>query len=319
MDKLSIAPMLDLTDRHCRVFHRLFSPYIRLYSEMIHAGAIIHGDRNRFLDFNAREHPIAIQLGGSDPQQLAEAANISEQWGYDEINLNVGCPSDKVQAGRFGACLMAEPELVGECVQAMSSVVSVPVTVKHRIGIDEQDAYVDLQRFIQVVSAAGCQQFIVHARKAWLKGLSPKQNRDVPPLDYGRVYQLADEFPALQFAINGGIKTLAEAKEHLKQVDSVMIGRAAYETPWMLAQTNAVIFNDSVPFQTRREIVEQYVEYLRSQQKRGVWLKHMVRHMMGLYHGQPGAKLWRRALAEEFKGPDAKVDKLFSVLDRLNA
>lgn len=311
----SVAPMLDITDRHCRYFFRLFSPNIRLYTEMIHAGAIVHGDTARFLQFDAREHPLALQLGGSDPAMLAVAAKHAEDWGYDEINLNVGCPSPRVQSGRFGACLMAEPELVAECVATMKAAVSVPVTVKHRIGIDDQDDEAALHRFVQIVSQAGCEYFIVHARKAWLQGLSPKENRDVPPLDYDRVYRLAREFPTLQFTLNGGLNDLAEAKAQLAHVEGVMLGRAVCDQPWLLNLVESIFYGGSAPFQRRRETVEAYADYLHREQANGVWLKHMVRPMMGLFHGEPHAKLWRRRLAESMLGAEAKVDTLFETLN----
>ncbi len=302
MSLLSIAPMLDITDRHCRAFYRLFSPKLKLYTEMIHVGAILHGDRDRFLKYNLQEHPVAIQLGGSKPSDLSEAAKIAEDWGYDEINLNVGCPSDKVQAGRFGVCLMREPELVAECVAAMQSVVSVPVTVKNRIGVDDQDEDVALNHFIEVVSSSGCTQFSVHARKAWLKGLSPKENRNIPPLNYDRVYRLVENHPHLDISINGGIVTRDEVHTHLKHTAGVMLGRIAFDDPWMMNQLCAEVFDDSAAFQSRHEIVKLYCEYIDEQLSDGVWLKHTARHLMGMFKGEPGAKQWRRAIAENTRG-----------------
>ncbi len=319
MSLLSIAPMLDITDRHCRAFYRLFSPKLKLYTEMIHAGAILHGDRARFLAFNPQEHPVAIQLGGSDPSDLKQAAKIAEDWGYDEVNLNVGCPSDKVQAGRFGACLMREPQHVAECVEAMQSAVQVPVTVKNRLGVDDQDTEESLDAFITAVSEAGCKHFTIHARKAWLKGLSPKENRNIPPLDYERVYRVAKDYPDLEVAINGGITTADAVQQHLKQVDSVMLGRIAFEDPWMLNDLAAQVFGDSAPFQSRHEIVRAYCEYIETQLAQGVWLKHMARHLMGLYKGQPGAKQWRRAMAENTRGQSANIDVIHTALDSMQA
>ncbi len=319
MSLLSIAPMLDITDRHCRAYLRLFSPHIKLYTEMIHIGAILFGDRARFLTYNDSEHPLAIQFGGSDPTQLAQAAKIAEDWGYDEVNLNVGCPSDRVQAGKFGACLMAEPELVGECVAAMQAAVSVPVTVKHRIGIDDQDELKDLSHFVQVVRDAGCNEFIVHARKAWLKGLSPRQNREVPPLNYERVYALAAAFPDCCWSINGGIKTIAEAQQHLTQVDSVMLGRAAIENTWVLNQTDPLLYGGSARFQSRRDIVLAYCDYIESELAKGVWLKHLTPHLTGLYHGQPNAKNWRRAMSEGVRPPEAGLEVIKTALAMMAA
>lgn len=315
MHKLSIAPMLDITDRHCRVFFRLFSPNIRLYTEMIHCGAILFGDRQRFLAFDQTEHPLAIQLGGSDPTQLAQAAKIAEDYGYDEINLNVGCPSDRVQAGRFGACLMAEPELVGECVNAMVNAVQIPVTVKNRIGIDEQDARKTLWRFVELVSQAGCQEFIVHARKAWLKGLSPKDNRTIPPLDYALVHELALSFEQLEFCINGGINNLEAAQHQLEYVDGVMMGRAPIDNPWILSKVHQLLGDNSAPFQSRHEIVKAYCDYLEQMLKQGVWLKHMIAPLLGLYKGQPNAKRWRRQLVEKSRDPGAGTNIITHALD----
>ncbi len=306
--------MLDVTDRHCRYFFRLFSPHIRLYTEMIHCGAILFGDKSRFLHFHTAEHPVAIQLGGSDPVQLAEAAKISEDHGFDEVNLNIGCPSDRVQAGRFGACLMAEPNLVAECVAAMQAAVDIPVTVKNRIGIDDQEAKQSLWSFIEIVSKAGCKEFAVHARKAWLKGLSPKDNRNIPPLDYDLVYALAKDFPHLEIGINGGVNTLAEAKAHLVRVDSVMIGRAAIDNPWMLSEVHTLFNEGSARFQSRSEIVQAYCEYIDEQLRQGVWLKHMVAPLMGLYKGQPNAKTWRRQLAEECRLAGAGTNTILSAM-----
>lgn len=310
--------MLDITDRHCRVFFRLFSPGIRLYTEMIHCGAILFGDQQRFLRFSPIEHPVAIQLGGADPAQLAAAARIAEDFGYDEVNLNVGCPSDRVQAGRFGACLMAEPELVAECISAMKAAVSIPVTVKNRIGIDDQDARQTLWHFVALVSQAGCTEFIVHARKAWLKGLSPKENRTVPPLDYALVHELAASFEHLDICINGGINTLEEARSQLQYVAGVMMGRAPIDNPWVLAQAYKLLSEDSAPFQSRRDIVLAYCPYLEQQLAKGVWLKHMVAPLMGLYKGQVNAKVWRKSLAENARLPGAGLEVVVKALDNMH-
>ncbi len=317
MYKLSIAPMLDITDRHCRRFFRLFSPHIRLYTEMIHVGAVLFGDRERFLAYDPVEHPLALQLGGSDPAQLAQAARIAEDHGYDEINLNVGCPSDRVQAGRFGACLMAEPELVADCVAAMKAVTGVPVTVKNRIGIDEQDARTSLWGFVETVAEAGCREFIVHARKAWLQGLSPKENRTIPPLDYELVYALKREFGELDICINGGINTIPEVQEHLHHVDGVMMGRAPVDNPWLLAGVHK-LYGEKPAWSSRREVVLAYCDYIEQQLAKGVWLKHMVSPLMGLYKGEPSAKFWRRYLAEQCRGPGAGVDLVRAALDRMD-
>ncbi len=317
MSLLSIAPMLDITDRHCRAFYRLFSPQLKLYTEMIHVGAILYGDRERFLKFNPKEHPVVIQFGGSNPRELSEAAKIAEDWGYDEINLNVGCPSDKVQAGRFGACLMREPTLVAECVAQMCAAVNVPVTVKHRIGVDDQDEDEALNHFIELVSAAGCTEFTVHARKAWLKGLSPKENRDVPPLNYGRVYRLVKNHPQLRFVMNGGITTSAAVHSHLTKTAGVMLGRVAFDDPWMLNQLCADVFKHSAAFKSRRDIVETYCEYIDEQLAQGVWLRHMSKHLMGLFKGEAGAKQWRRTMAEDTRGEHRDCSAIKHALDQI--
>ena len=301
--RLSVAPMMDWTDRHCRYFHRLLSPNARLYTEMVTSPALVHGDRERLIGFDASEHPLALQLGGSDPLELAEAARIGAQFGYDEINLNVGCPSDRVQSGRFGACLMREPALVAECFQAMRSAVSIPVTVKCRLGVDEQDEYADLQHFIEVVAAAGCAVFVVHARKAWLKGLSPKENRDVPPLNYQRVYQLKLDFPQLAIIINGGIETVAEVDTHLRHTDGVMLGRTAYHEPYRLAELDHRLFGTPLP--GREAVIDRMRAYIEAHIASGGKLQHISRHMLGLFQGLPGARAWRRTLSENAHRPDA--------------
>jgi tRNA-dihydrouridine synthase A len=290
--------MMDWTDRHCRFFHRLLTRRARLYTEMITAEAILHGQRDRLLGFSPQEHPVALQLGGSDPVKLAEAAAIGEAYGYDEINLNVGCPSDRVQDGRFGACLMAEPALVARCVAAMRMRVGVPVTVKCRIGIDEQCSEADLDRFITAVGLAGCRTVIVHARKAWLQGLSPKENREVPPLDHARVHRLKAAHPRLGIVINGGIGSLEEAQAHLAHVDGVALGRAAYQNPYLLAGVDRRLFGAAEPPPSRRAVLEALVPYAERHLAAGGRLNNVVRHVLGLYHGQPRARAFRRHLAE---------------------
>jgi tRNA-dihydrouridine synthase A len=280
-----------------------------LYTEMVTTGALIHGDARRHLHFNEEEHPVALQLGGSDPKAMAECARMAEDEGYDEVNINVGCPSDRVQNGAFGACLMAEPELVAENVAAMTNAVDIPITVKNRIAIDEMDEYQSLPRFLSIVSQAGCKTFIVHARKAWLKGLSPKQNRDVPPLNYELVHQMKREFPHLEIIINGGIKTLEESEQHLTQVDGVMIGREAYHNPYMMIEVDQRIYGDPVENHlTRMEVLEAYMEYMQRQMSRGVYLKQMSRHLLGLFSGQNGAKAWRRYISENAHKEGAGIE-----------
>ena len=296
--RLSVAPMMDCTDRHCRYFLRLLSRRALLYTEMIPTGAIVHGDRERFLGFDPREQPVALQVGGADPVALALCAREAAARGFGEINLNVGCPSDRVQAGRFGACLMAEPALVADCVAAMRAAARIEVTVKSRIGVDDRDGYDDLADFVARVAAAGCRTFVVHARKAWLKGLSPKQNREIPPLRYDVVHRLKRDFPALEIVINGGIATLDAAAAQLGSVDGVMIGRAAYHDPYMLAEADRVLFGDAHPVPTRESVVEAMLPYAAEQQARGVPLSAVTRHMLGLYNGVPGARAWRRTLSE---------------------
>jgi tRNA-dihydrouridine synthase A len=307
--RLSVAPMLDWTDKHCRYFHRLLSSHALLYTEMVTTGAILHGKHQRHLQFNPEEHPVALQLGGSDPADLALCAKIGEEFGYDEINLNIGCPSDRVQNGRFGACLMAQPELVAECVAAMREAVRIPVTVKSRIGIDDMDSYQELTHFIALVAAAGCETFIVHARKAWLSGLSPKQNRDIPPLRYDVVKQLKQDLPQLTIVINGGISSLEAARELLQELDDVMLGREIYHNPYLLAQVDAQIFNSAGPSKSRQEIILAMLPYIEQQLQAGERLHNITRHMLGLFHGVDGARLWRRHLSENAnkKGADQQV------------
>ena len=290
--------MMDWTDRHCRFFHRLLSRRARLYSEMLTAQAVLHGNRERLLGFSAEEHPVALQLGGSEPALLAQAAAIGEDFGYDEINLNVGCPSDRVQEGRFGASLMAEPDRVAGAVAAMQARVRVPVTVKCRIGIDDQDSEVDLERFMVSIASTGCRTFIVHARKAWLQGLSPKENREVPPLDYGRVYRLKAAHPELEVVLNGGVGSVAEAQAHLAHVDGVAVGRAAYLNPYLLADVDRRLFGATAAMPSRREVLEALVPYAERHLRGGGRLNNVTRHILGLYHGRPRARAFRRYLSE---------------------
>ncbi|KFK92254.1 MULTISPECIES: tRNA dihydrouridine(20/20a) synthase DusA [unclassified Serratia (in: enterobacteria)] len=306
-NRFSIAPMLDWTDRHCRYFHRLLTQETLLYTEMVTTGAIIHG-KGDYLAYSEAEHPVALQLGGSDPAALAHCAKLAEQRGYDEINLNVGCPSDRVQNGMFGACLMGQAELVADCIKAMRDVVTIPVTVKTRIGIDEQDSYAFLCDFIGTVAGRGeCDMFTIHARKAWLSGLSPKENREVPPLDYPRVYQLKRDFPQLTIAINGGVKTLEEAQQHLQHVDGVMMGREAYQNPGILARVDGEIFGSPTDVLSSVEIIEALYPYIERELANGTYLGHITRHILGLFQGVPGARQWRRHLSENAHKPGADV------------
>ena len=323
--RFCVAPMMDWTDRHDRYFLRQISRHARLYTEMITTQAILRGDRARLLDFDAAEHPLALQVGGADPQSMTASARIAEDWGYDEVNINVGCPSDRVQSGRFGACLMREPDLVAECVAAMRARVSIPVTVKCRIGVDDQIPRDVLPRFVDKVADAGCEVFIVHARKAWLSGLSPAQNRDVPPLDYPLVRTLTVSRPDLTIVINGGIADLDAAAPHLAVLDGVMLGRAAYQIPWVLAEVDQRIFADDRPAPDRWEVAEAMAEYAGRRAAEGVPLKSITRHMMGLFHGLPGARSWRRVLGEEARQTDAGPDlirraaRLVGTVDRAAA
>ncbi len=295
---VSVAPMMDWTDRHCRWFHRQLSTRALLYTEMVVADAAIRGPREQLLAFNAAEHPVALQIGGSDPNKLAKATHIGASEGYDEININIGCPSDRVQSGAFGACLMKEPQLVAECFSAMSGASEKPVTVKCRLGVDDQDVDTTLPQFIETVAKAGCRHFIVHARKAWLKGLSPKENRDVPPLDYGLVQRMKLQFPELEIVLNGGLTDISEALEAAEGLDGIMFGRAAYHNPWMLTRIDSDVYGDAEYGASREDIIERLVEYARGCQKTDRSTKALIRHIMGLYMGQPGARLWRRTLSE---------------------
>jgi len=308
--------MLDWTDRHCRYFHRLLSRHTLLYTEMVTTGAILMG-KGDYLAYHQQEHPLSLQLGGSDPQALAECARIAQARGYDEINLNVGCPSDRVQNGRFGACLMASPALVADCVKAMRDVVDIPVTVKTRIGIDDQDSYEFLCDFIRQVADTGCDTFIVHARKAWLSGLSPRENREIPPLDYPRVYRLKQDFPGLTIAVNGGISSLEAAEQHLQHLDGVMVGREAYQNPYLLAEVDGRLFGDRHPVPSRHEVVEAMVPYIEQELARGNQLSHVTRHMLGLFQGLPGARAWRRHLSENACRPGADCSVLLAALGKV--
>jgi tRNA-dihydrouridine synthase A len=308
--RFSIAPMMDWTDRHCRVFHRLLSRRARLYTEMLTTGAVIHGDRARLLGFDASEHPVALQLGGSEPAHLAEAAKIGADFGYDEININVGCPSDRVKDGRFGACLMAEPDLVARGVAAMKQAVNVPVTVKCRIGIDDQDPEVALDTLARAVVAAGADALVVHARKAWLNGLSPKENRNIPPLDYDRVYRLKAAMSHVPIVINGGIAGVTEAAAHLSHVDGVMLGRAAYQEPWRLLAVDPELFGEPAPHATMKDAFEAMMPYIEDQLAQGTRLHSITRHFVGAFHGVRGARAFRRYLAENGVRHGAGIDVL---------
>ncbi|MBX9586658.1 MAG: tRNA dihydrouridine(20/20a) synthase DusA [Gammaproteobacteria bacterium] len=312
---ISIAPMMDCTDRHYRYFARLITHHTLLYTEMVTQDAIIHGHREKLLDFDPIEKPIALQIGGSDPLKLAECARIGEQWGYDEINLNVGCPSDRVQAGRFGACLMKEPELVKECLSAMKEAVKIPVTIKTRIGVDEQDSYEALKEFVHTLIESGINIFVIHARKAWLKGLSPRQNREVPPLRYDVVYKLKKDFPDLTIVINGGIETLEAVDEHLQHVDAVMLGRAAYHNPYLLSRVDQDFYSDKSTIPTRLQIVEAMLPYIDKHLENGGRLHQITRHMVGLFHGVDGARVWRQKLSKEC----TKFDSDSSILKKIIA
>ncbi|MCZ6632358.1 MAG: tRNA dihydrouridine(20/20a) synthase DusA [bacterium] len=305
---LSVAPMMECTDRHERYFLRLISRHVLLYTEMVTTGAILHGDLKRLLGFDPFEHPVALQVGGSDPGDLARCAKVGQDFGYDEINLNLGCPSDRVQSGRFGACLMAEPELVADCVKAMKDAVDVPVTVKTRIGIDDRDSYEELVQFVEIVAKTGCKTFIFHARKAWLQGLSPKENREIPPLRYDVVYRIKGDFPELDVIVNGGITTLDAVRDHLKAVDGVMIGREAYSNPYFLASVDQDFFGEQDAVLSRHEILDRYVDYMETQHFAGVRLNQMTKHIMGLFQGIPGARAWRRYIGENVHLPDANMD-----------
>ncbi|MCC2607900.1 tRNA dihydrouridine(20/20a) synthase DusA [Planctobacterium marinum] len=313
--KFSVAPMLDWTDRHCRYFYRLMSQNVLLYTEMVTTGAIIHG-KGDYLGFNSEEHPVALQLGGSEAKDMAYCAERAQQLGYDEVNINVGCPSDRVKNGSFGACLMAEPDVVAASISTMQAAVDIPVTVKSRIGIDDMDEYEDLTRFIHIVAEAGCQHFIVHARKAWLQGLSPKENREIPPLKYERVYQLKQEFPDLHISINGGIKTLEDVHNHLQYTDGVMMGREVYSNPWILTQVESELFAQTAEL-TREAVVQQMMPYVERHIASGGRAWHVIRHMLGIFQGQPASRVWRRHLSENAIKPGTQASVLTDALDAM--
>jgi len=313
----SVAPMMDWTDRHDRFFLRLVTRHARLYTEMVTTGAVIHGDRDHLLGFDVGEHPVALQLGGNDPDELARAAAVAAAFGYDEINLNVGCPSDRVQSGRFGACLMAEPRLVAEGVAAMRQAVPVPVTVKHRIGIDDRDSYAELTDFVGTVAEAGCRVFVVHARKALLSGLSPRENREVPPLRYDVVHRLKGDFPGLSVIVNGGLQDLDAAQAQLERVDGVMLGRAAYQNPYLLAGVDRRFFGDDRPVRTRHQVVEALIPYVERHLAAGGRLQHVSRHIIGLFQGCPGARAWRRYLSEHAYKDGAGAEVVLAALSQV--
>lgn len=316
--RFTLAPMMEWSTSDCRTFWRLLTKKAVLYSEMVTTGALLHGDKSRFLDYNACEHPLALQLGGSDPVALAECARIAEDWGYDEVNLNCGCPSDRVQNGMIGACLMAEPELVADCIASMQNAVKIPVTVKHRIGIDDMDDYEGLVKFVSTIAETGCHTFIVHARKAWLKGLSPKENREIPPLQYDKVYRLKQDFSHLNIIINGGITTLEQSKNLLDHVDGVMIGREAYSNPYLLAQVDQQIYGIDAPVISREEVMQQFMHYCTEELAKGTRLNHLTRHILGLYQGLPGARQFRRIISEQAHKNGAGIEVLERALAVLN-
>lgn len=312
--KFCIAPMLDWTDRHCRYLLRLIFERGLLYTEMVTASAIRHGDRDRLLSFNGFERPLALQLGGSDPADMAFAAEQGQKYGYDEININVGCPSDRVQSGMFGACLMTAPAIVAAAVAAMRSAIDIPVTVKTRIGVDQHDSYEFLKCFVETVAAAGCEVFIIHARKAWLQGLSPKENREIPPLQYERAYRLKEDFPGLKIILNGGINSSSDMLGPLARVDGIMVGRCAYQNPYALSDVQQLLFSGG-PLPAREEVVYRYMQYIEQQLEQGVYLKHMTRHMLGLYQGLPGARAWRRHLSQHSCIPGAGIEVVRAALE----
>ncbi len=312
--RFCIAPMMDWSDRHCRYFWRLLTQHSLLYTEMVTSGALIHGNKTHLLNFNPEEHPLALQVGGSHPAELAECAKMAEDWGYDEINLNCGCPSDRVQSGKIGAILMTDPSLVANCVEAMTRACNIPVTVKHRIGVDNMEDYRDMRTFVATVANAGCNTFIVHARKAWLKGLSPKENREIPPLKYELVYELKDEFPTLTVVINGGITTIEQSHTLLKHVDGVMIGREAYQNPYFLRHVDSQVLEAGASEPDRKTILMRYAAYCEKQLAGGHKLHFMSRHALGLYQGQPGARNFRRHITENANKPGAGVEVLYKAL-----
>ena len=317
--RFCVAPMMDLTDRHARFFLRLLSRHARLYTEMITTSALIYGNRARLLRFDPAEHPVALQLGGNEPADLARCAEFGAAAGYDEINLNCGCPSDRVQEANFGACLMGNPERVASGVAAMRAAVALPVTVKCRIGVDDSEEYPFLKRFVETVAAAGCQTFVIHARKAWLSGLSPKENREVPPLQYPTVYRLKRDFPQLRIVINGGIRSLAEAREHLRHVDGVMLGREAYENPWLLAGIDHGLFHADQPQDSRADVLRRLLPYVQRERAEGTPLAHMTRHVLGLYRNQPGGRAFRRVISQQGHRPGAGFEVLEAALAEIES
>lgn len=315
--RFTLAPMMEWSTTDCRTFWRFLTKKAVVYSEMVTSGALLHGDKKRFLQFNEIEHPIALQLGGSSPKDLAECAKIAQDWGYDEINLNCGCPSDRVQNGMIGAVLMSHPSLVADCIAAMQNAVDIPVTVKHRIGIDEMDDYEGMLNFVDQIAATGCDTFIVHARKAWLKGLSPKENREIPPLNYDNVIRLKQERPQLEIIINGGIKTLEQSQTLLQHVDGVMLGREAYSNPYLLAEVDQKIYGCDTPTPSRQEVMEKFIVYCEQELSKGAKLNHLTRHILGLYQGLPGAKQFRRVISEQAHKPNAGIEVVFNALNAL--
>ena len=313
--RFTIAPMMEWSDRHCRYFWRQLTQEAVLYTEMVTTGAILHAGPERFLPFNPEEEPIALQLGGSNPQDLAKCAKIAQDWGYDEVNLNCGCPSDRVQNGMFGACLMAKPQLVADCIKAMQDQCEIPVTVKHRIGIDDMEDYKDMVAFVEPIAATGCKTFIVHARKAWLQGLSPKENREIPPLKYELVYQLKRDFPELEIILNGGLTDLASCDTPLQHVDGVMLGRAAYQNPYILAEVDQHFYNSDAPVKSREQVLLDFMPYVEKQLTKGVHLNHITRHILGLFQGMPGAKLFRRHLSQNAHLKGAGIEVLQQALN----
>lgn len=315
--KFTVAPMLDWTDRHCRYFHRLLTKQAPLYTEMVTTGALLNGDVERHLRFNAFEQPVALQLGGSEPKEMVACARLAEDYGYAEVNINVGCPSERVQKGAFGACLMAEPHLIADCVAAMQAAVNMPVTVKNRIGIDEQQERDSLFNFVETVAQAGCQTFIVHARKAWLKGLSPKENREIPPLNYALVYELKQAFPQLEIIINGGITTLEQCQHHLQWVDGVMVGREAYHNPWLLAQVDSQLYATPDSFNQRKAVIDAFIPYIEQQLSQGGTLAPMSKPILGLFQGIAGARYWRRYISENAFKPNADAKILLQAMQKI--
>jgi tRNA-dihydrouridine synthase A len=315
--RFSIAPMMDWSDRHCRMFWRQLTGNALLYTEMVTTGAIVHAGPERFLQFNDREHPFALQLGGSDHKDLAHCAKIAEDWGYDEVNLNCGCPSDRVQSGMFGACLMAQPQLVADCIKAMQDACTIPVTVKHRIGIDDMESYEDLLAFVEPIAATNCSTFIVHARKAWLQGLSPKQNREIPPLEYPMVYRLKKDFPDLEIILNGGINELSECETHLQQVDGVMLGRTAYHNPYLLAEVDQRFYHQDKSIKSREQVLRDFLPYVEEQLNLAVPLNHISRHILGLFQQVPGAKQFRRHISQNAHLKGAGIEVLEQAMQKV--